>query len=366
MSPPFRADHVGSLLRPRKLKDAFRRHERGELDDEGLRAAQDDAIRGVVALQEGIGLHSITDGEFRRPWYYGHFVAAVEGLAVAPAKFEFKDATGDRISFTATENKGRVRRTRSISGEEIDFLRSVTHETPKITMPSPATMHFWNGRDSVDWSTYPTLDEYFADLVDVFRAEITDLAGRGATYIQMDDVAFPMMCDPDVREVVTGWGEDTDRLMACYLEATNAALRGRPGAVTAGFHACRGNYKGHWLATGGYEPIAETVFGGLEVDALFLEFDSDRAGGFEPLRFVPDDVAVVLGLVSSKSPQLEDEGELRRRIDEASAFVPLERLAISPQCGFASTAGGNPVTEDDERRKLALIVQVAEKVWGSS
>jgi len=174
------------------------------------------------------------------------------------------------------------------------------------------------------------------------------------------------MCDPDVREVVTGWGEDTDRLMACYLEATNAALRGRPGAVTAGFHACHGNYKGHWLATGGYEPIAETVFGGLEVDALFLEFDSDRAGGFEPLRFVPDDVAVVLGLVSSKSPQLEDEGELRRRIDEASAFVPLERLAISPQCGFASTAGGNPVTEDDERRKLALIVQVAEKVWGSS
>jgi 5-methyltetrahydropteroyltriglutamate--homocysteine methyltransferase len=366
MSPPFRADHVGSLLRPRALKDAFRRHERGELDDAGLRAAQDDAIRDVVAMQESAGLRSITDGEFRRPWYYGHFVEAVDALSIAPASFQFRDDTGDRVSFTATANQGRVRRTRSISGDEIDFLRGVTSETPKITTPSPSTMHFWRGPDSIDWSTYSSLEEFFADLAEVYREEIDDLADRGATYIQMDDVAFPMMCDPDVRDAVKERGEDTDELMALYIEATNAALRDRPATVTAALHACRGNYKGHWLATGGYEPIAEAVFGGLAVDAFFLEFDSDRAGGFEPLRFVPDDVTVVLGLVSSKSPQLEDEGELRRRIDEASTHVPHERLALSPQCGFASTAGGNPVTEDDERRKLALIVEVAEKVWGSS
>jgi 5-methyltetrahydropteroyltriglutamate--homocysteine methyltransferase len=366
VSPPFRADHVGSLLRPRPLKDAFRRHEAGELDAEGLRAAQDAAIRSVVALQEEAGLHSITDGEFRRPWYYGHFVEAVDGLDIGPAKFEFRDATGDRVSFTATANQGRLRRTRSISGGELDFLRSVTHETPKITMPSPSTMHFWRGDDSVDWSTYTSLGEYFADLVAIYRAEIADLASRGGTYVQLDEVALAMMCDPDVRDAVADRGEDTDVLMETYIDATNDALAGRPAGMTVAMHVCRGNYKGHWLATGGYEPVAEAVFGGIGVDAFFLEFDSERAGGFEPLRFVPDDVTVVLGLVSSKSPALEAEDDLCRRIDEAAAFVPLERLALSPQCGFASTAGGNPVTEDDERRKLARIVEVATRVWGSS
>jgi 5-methyltetrahydropteroyltriglutamate--homocysteine methyltransferase len=353
------------LLRPRELKDAFRKHAAGELDDEGLRHAQDDAIRGVVELQENAGLRSITDGEFRRPWYYGHFVEAVEGLSIGPANFEFKDDSGDRVGFTAPENKGRLQRTRSISGEEIDFLRQATSETPKITMPSPSTMHFWRGPESIDWSTYSTLREFFDDLAAVFRAEIDDLAQRGATYIQMDDVAFPMMCDPEVRAAVSKRGEDTEELMSTYIDTTNASLRDRPSSMTAAFHACRGNYKGHWLATGGYEPIAERVFGDVDVDAFFLEFDSERAGGFEPLRFVPEEKAVVLGLVSSKSPDLEDESDLRRRIDEAAEFVPLDRLALSPQCGFASTAGGNPVTEDDEKRKLALIVEVAEKIWGS-
>jgi len=363
MSPPFRADHVGSLLRTRSLKDAFRAHQHGDLDDAGLRAAQDDAIRGIVKLQEDVGLHSITDGEFRRAWYYGHFIDAVEGLRPEAASFDFRDATGDRMKFTGTQNEGRLRRTRSISGQEYDFLRSVTSETPKITMPSPSTMHFWRGPQSIDESTYATLDAFFDDLAEIYRAEITELADRGARYIQMDEVAFAMMCDPDVRAAVTERGEDTDDLMQTYIDATNAALRDRPGEMTAAFHVCRGNYKGHWLATGGYEPVAEAVFGGLDVDAFFLEFDSERAGGFEPLRFVPDDVHVVLGLVSSKSPELEDVDDLLRRVEEASTFVPVDRLGISPQCGFASTAGGNPVTEDDERRKLALVVEAADRVW---
>ncbi|MGH9030641.1 MAG: 5-methyltetrahydropteroyltriglutamate--homocysteine S-methyltransferase [Acidimicrobiia bacterium] len=364
MSPPFRADHVGSLLRPRALKDAFRTHQQGQLDDDGLRAAQDAAIRGAVELQEGVGLHSITDGEFRRDWYYGHFVTAVEGLRPELATFEFRDDHGDKLSFTGTQNEGRLRRMHPISAAELEFLRAVTTETPKITMPSPSTMHFWRGPQSIDASVYPTLEEFFADLVDIYRTEIADLAIRGARYIQMDEVAIAMLCDPDVRAAVTARGEDPEALVRTYLDATNDALGSRPEDVTATFHVCRGNYKGHWLARGGYEPVAEVLFGGLSVDGLFLEFDSERAGDFEPLRFVPDGVDVVLGLVSSKTPELENPDDLMRRIEDAASFVPIDRLGISPQCGFASTAGGNPLTEDDERRKLALVVEVADRVWG--
>jgi methionine synthase II (cobalamin-independent) len=363
VTPPFHADHVGSLLRPRRLKDAFRAHEAGELDEAGLRAAQDDAIRDAVRLQEDVGLESITDGEFRRPWYYGHFVEAIEGLRPELASFDFRNDEGERVSFTGTQNEGRLHRARSISLPEYEFLRSTTARTPKVTMPSPSTMHFWRGPQSIDRSVYPSLPAFFDDLVEIYRAEIAELAARGAEYIQMDEVAFAMMCDPDVRSAVAARGEDTRELLRVYLDATNDALRDRPATMTAAYHVCRGNYKGHWLATGGYEPIAETVFGGLAVDAFFLEFDSARAGGFEPLRFVPDDVKVVLGLVSSKSPRLEEVDELVRRIDEASAFVDVDRLGISPQCGFASTAGGNPLTEDDERRKLERVVEVAARVW---
>jgi len=364
VTPPFRADHVGSLLRPRALKDAYRAHQLGTLDDVGLRAAQDDAIRDVVRLQEDVGLQSITDGELRRPWYYAHFVEAIEGLRPERASFDFRNSKGDRLEFTGTQNEGRLRCNRPISGDEYDFLRAVTTRTPKITMPAPSTMHFWRGPQSIDGAVYPTLRDFYADLVEIYRAEIADLGARGAGYVQMDEVALAMMCDPDVRAVVRDRSEDPDELMGVYIDATNAALRGRPATMTVSFHVCRGNYKGHWLATGGYEPVAEAVFAGLDVDAFFLEFDSERAGGFEPLRFVPDGVSVVLGLVSSKSPPLEDPDDLMRRIDEASAFVDVERLCLSPQCGFASTAGGNPLTEDDERRKLALVVEVASRVWG--
>lgn len=364
MTPLFRADHVGSLLRPDALKAAFRAHGTGDLDDDGLRAAQDDAIRAVVALQEEVGLHSITDGELRRGSYWSHVLEAVVGLTPEPAAFEFRDASGDVMAFTGTQNRGRLRRTRSISGHELDFLLRITVETPKITLPAPSTMHFWRGPESIDRTVYPTLGEFLDDLAAIYRAEIADLASRGARYVQLDEVAAAMLCDDDVRAAVLARGEDPDELLRAYIDASNAALGERPASVTAALHVCRGNYKGHWLATGGYEPIAEALFGSLAVDTFFLEFDSARAGGFEPLRYVPVGVGVVLGLVSSKSPELEDADELVRRIEEASALVPVDRLGISPQCGFASTAGGNPLTEDDERRKLALVVEVADRVWG--
>lgn len=364
MTPPFHADHVGSLLRPAELKDAFRRHREGTLSDDEFRRAQDDAIRRVVALQESVGLHSISDGEFRRPSYWAHFVAAVEGLTVKEALFHFHDAAGERMAFTSPHVCARVRRARPISAAEFRFLRSVTRETPKITLPSPSTMHFWRGPSGIERGTYASAAEFFADLARVYREEIADLASLGASYLQIDEVALAMLCDPDVGEAVRARGERPEDLVELYVGAINRSLESRPAGVTVAMHVCRGNYKGKWMAAGGYESVAERVFGGAKVDALFLEFDSPRAGDFAPLRHVSPEKRVVLGLVSSKTPELESKDDLLRRIEAASRFVPAERLGLSPQCGFASTAAGNPLGEDDEKRKLALIVEVAEEVWG--
>lgn len=364
MTPPFHADHVGSLLRPAELKEAFRKHRDGALPDDEFRRVQDDAIRRVVALQESVGLRSITDGEFRRPSYWAHFVAAVEGLTIKEALFHFHDAAGERMAFTAPHVCGRARRARPISADEFRFLRSVTRQTPKITMPSPSTMHFWRGPSGIEPGAYASAAEFFADLAAIYREEIAELASLGATYLQMDEVALAMLCDPDVGEAVRARGERPDDLVELYVGAINHSLESRPAGVTAAMHVCRGNYKGKWMAAGGYEAVAERVFGGANVDALFLEFDSPRAGDFAPLRFVSPDKRVVLGLVSSKIPALEDKSDLLRRIEAASRWVPTERLGLSPQCGFASTAAGNPLTEDDEKRKLARIVEVATEVWG--
>jgi 5-methyltetrahydropteroyltriglutamate--homocysteine methyltransferase len=362
--PSFHADHVGSLLRPRVLKEAFRNRREGTLAEEQFRRIQDDAIRDVVALQESAGLRSITDGEFRRPSYWAHFVAGIEGLEVKEALFHFKDETGERMAFTAPHVSARLRRPHSISGEELRFLRSVTRETPKITMPAPSTMHFYRGPAGIGPGTYASLDELLADLGQIYRDEIADLAALGGTYFQMDEVALAMLCDPDVCDVVRARGETPDALVSAYTDVINRSLEGRPAGVTVAMHVCRGNYKGKWMAAGGYEVVAERVFGGAGVDALFLEFDSERAGDFSPLRFVSKDKHVVLGIVSSKTPELESKDHLKRRIDEASRYVPIERLGLSPQCGFASTVAGNPVSEDDEKRKLALIVEVADEIWG--
>jgi methionine synthase II (cobalamin-independent) len=358
---PVRAHHVGSLLRPASLRAAYRRHRRGEIGDHEFREAQDEAIRDAVAMQEHLGLRVVTDGELRRASYWCPFVAAVDGLEVGRSRFTFTDGTGDRLAFTAPHPTGPLRWTGPISGPELDFLAAVASATPKITLPSPSTMQFWHGPVA---GAYPSSEDFFADLAAVYRAEIADLAARGATLIQLDEVALAMLCDPAVRDTVAAAGEVPGQLVDDYVAAIAAAGAERPAGVTLALHVCRGNYKGHWMASGGYEPVAEAVFGGSGVDVLFLEFDCPRSGGFEPLRHVPTTTAVVLGLVSSKTPELECRDDLLRRIEEASRHVDVERLALSPQCGFASTAGGNPVSEDDERRKLALVVEVCDEVWG--
>lgn len=365
MNPPFHADHVGSLLRPKELKDAFRRHREGDLDDDSFRSVQDRAIGAAVALQERVGLRSITDGEFRRPSYWASFVAAVDGLSVAEAMFEFHDGES-RSTFTAPQVTGPVRRTGPITLDELAFLQGVTGQTPKLTLPSPSTMHFWRGPAALAGSGYESPVEFFADLARVYQEEIADLAAHGGTYIQLDEVALAMLCDSQVRAAVTARGENPEELVDLYVSAINQAVAQRPANIIVAMHLCRGNYKGRWMASGGYAPVAEKVFGQADVDALFLEFDSARAGDLRPLRFVPADKAAVLGLITSKSPELEDRDDLMRRIDEATEHLPLDRLALSPQCGFASTAAGNPVSIADQERKLSLVVEVADEVWGPS
>ena len=322
----------------------------------------DSKIREVVALQEELGLKSITDGEFRRASYWSHFVDAIEGMTVREALFSFRDDHGT-LHFTAPETIGKLQRKRSISVEEFTFLRSITKETPKLTMPSPATMHFWLGRAGVDRDAYPDDEKFFQDLADIYRAEIADLVAAGASYIQIDDVPLAMLCDPSVRDAVRDRGEDPELLIEKYINLTNNALNGTPAQLTVAMHLCRGNYKGKWLSEGGYGYIAERLFNDVSVDGYFLEYDTSRAGDFEPLAFVPSSKVVVLGLISTKTPALESIIDLERRVNEASVYVPLDRLALSPQCGFASTVGGNPLSLDDEKRKLELLVSTADRIW---
>ena len=357
---PFRAEHVGSLLRPRALTSAFRAYRDGQMTDDALAAVLDDSVRDAIALQEQVGLQSITDGEFRRgSWFLG-FVDAVEGLTVKDSLFAFG---GDHAQWSCPYCEAKVRRTQGITTEEFKFVRATTKRTPKVTMPSPTAMHFWRGKDTVDAAVYPDIEEFFADLAAVYQQELKALAALGATYVQLDEVPIAMLCDDKVRAKLRAQGIDPDALLRRYVALINQALAGRPAGMTVGMHICRGNYKGQWMAEGGYDPVAEMLFTGIDVDAFFLEYDSPRAGDFAPLRHVPKNKSVVLGLVTTKVPETPSADALKRRIDEAAKFLPLERLALSPQCGFASSVGGNPVTVDDERRKLALVVEVADAVW---
>ncbi len=362
--PPFRAEHVGSLLRPRELTAAFRQHAAGEIDDAAFTEIQDAAIRNVVTLQQDAGLGLVTDGEFRRGSYWGHVIGPVSGLSVREAEFKFHDDHGHEQSFIAAHVAGKVRRERGFSTGEFSFLKSVATATAKITMPSLPTFHFYRPIGGIDPSVYPTPRDFFDDFAEVFRLEIAELAAMGATYIQMDEVPLAMLCDGAVREQVRAGGADPDDLVDVYIDAINDAVSSRPDGMTCGLHLCRGNFKGKYLSQGGYEPVAEQLFNDLFVDAFFLEYDTDRAGDFEPLRLVPDDKHVVLGLVSSKEAELESVESLAKRIDEAARYVPLERLSLSPQCGFASAVSGNPITEDLEKAKLARIVETAMQVWG--
>lgn len=362
-SPPFRAEHIGSLLRPPGLLAARRAAEEGRLSPAALRAEEDARIREAVRLQEAVGLQVITDGEYRRSIYFGHFPAAVSGFTERESELAFRDAGGGALRYRAAVVTGRLVRQRGIATDEFRFVRDHTRRTPKVTLPSPGSQHFLRWRPGVSDRAYPDLESFFADVVAIYRAEISELAALGATYVQLDDVPLGLLCDGRHRDAFAAKGYDPAAMIDRYVALTNAVLAGRPRGMTVGVHVCRGNNQGKWLAEGDYEDVAARVFPALAVDAYFLEYDSPRAGGFEPLRHVPAGRSVVLGLVSTKTPVLEPADELRWRLDAAARLVPLERLALSPQCGFASTAPGNPLTPDEQRRKLELVVEVARRTW---
>jgi len=363
MIPPFRADHIGSLLRPKKLRETFRKHSLGEIPERELRTTQDQSIREVIQLQEDCGMPVVTDGEFRRVSYWEKFVRLTAGLEVRNAVFRFHDAHGHESEFTAPYASGKVSRSAPITLDEFRFVKEHTARAPKITMPAPSTMHFYRFGDWGDRSVYRDAAAFFADLGKVYQQEIAELAVAGCRYVQIDEVAVAILCDPAAREKVKAAGEDPERLVDLYIDAINQAVANRPPEVKIGVHVCRGNYKGMYLSEGGYDSVAEKFFARTKVDHFLLEFDTPRAGGFAPLRFVPKEKGVVLGLVSSKTAALEKVDDLRRRADEAARYIDASRLAISPQCGFASSIGGNPVTEVDERAKLKLCVEAARAIW---
>jgi 5-methyltetrahydropteroyltriglutamate--homocysteine methyltransferase len=362
-NPPFRADQVGSLLRPAELQAARTAWKKNEIAREVLRAVEDRCIREVVAKQEAVGLRGITDGELRRDWWHVDFLKGFDGVeaVIDPTTAAFHGADEAVPVLTVT---GKVRRSRPVMLEPFEFLQSVTTRTAKLTIPSPSMLHMRGGRPAISREAYPELDEFWADCARAYREEIRDLAVAGCSYLQLDDVSFAYLCDENIREGYRARGDDPEQAPHIYAQTINAALRDRPPGLTVTIHTCRGNFKSTWMASGGYEPVAEVVFGNLDVDAYFLEYDTQRAGGFEPLRFVPEGKKVVLGLVTTKSAQLESKDELKRRIAEAAKYVPLEDLCLSPQCGFSSTHHGNRLTEADQWRKLELIVAVAREVWG--
>ena len=367
--PPFRADQVGSLIRPDALIQAREAAEKNELPAAELQRIQEDAIRDVVRLQEEIGLKVVTDGEFNRGFWQRDFVLKFANVTEMPSKItvRFHSETGmSERSPAAMQVSGKLSRPKPIFVDDFRFLKSVAKAMPKVTIPSPTVMHFRGGRDAIDTRRYPDISEFYDDLARVYREEIADLAKAGCRYLQIDEVNLAYLCDPALRKEVANIGEDPETLPKTYAKLLNDAIAGRPADMTVCMHLCRGNFAGAWVAEGGYEPVAELLFNEINVDGYFLEYDSPRAGGFEPLRFLPKGKIAVLGLVTTKSPKLESKDELKRRIDEAARFAPLEQLALSPQCGFSSGIGGNAVTYEDEIKKLRLVVETAREVWGSA
>jgi 5-methyltetrahydropteroyltriglutamate--homocysteine methyltransferase len=365
MAPMFRADHVGSLLRPQELKNAFRDIGRGTITQNQFAEIMDRSIREAIRMQGDAGLKSITDGEFRRgSWFFG-FVQAVDGLTVKDSLFDFRDSSGGHATFQTAYVEAKLRRTRGITTDEFSFAKANTGHTPKVTMPTPSLVHFFRLDQAMDRSVYPDPEEFWTDLIAVYREELAALAALGCRSVQLDEVPIAMMCDPNVRAKVQKAGIDPNELLDTYIDAINAIARRRPDGMTLALHLCKGNYKGHWMAEGSYEAISEKLFNEAEVDTFFLEYESERAGNFEPLRHVPKNKNVILGLISSKTPQLEKLDALKRRIEEAGRFIALDQAGVSPQCGFASSVGGNPLSIDDERHKLHLVVDLARAVWGA-
>jgi 5-methyltetrahydropteroyltriglutamate--homocysteine methyltransferase len=362
--PPFRADHVGSLLRPPALKEARARHAKGEIDDAALKAIEDREIEAVIRKQEDVGLKLATDGEFRRSWWHFDFYKGLDGVELY--------STGQGIKFAGVETKAEsVRVTGKIgfSGhphlDHFRFVKDHTRVTPKMTIPAPSTLHFRQGRQSISKDIYPDLEGYFDDVAKAYQKAIRAFYEAGCRYLQLDDTAWSMICDPKEREHSRARGDDPDRLPQKYAAMTNKALAGRPADMVITMHSCRGNFRSTFIASGGYEFVAQKMLGDVDSDGYFLEYDTDRAGGFEPLRFIPKGKKiVVLGLVTSKSGRLEAKDDIKRRIDEATRYVALDQLCLSPQCGFASTEEGNVLAEEEQWAKLARVVEVAEEVWG--
>ena len=362
--PPFRADHVGSLLRTAPLKEARARRQRGEITADDLREVEDREIAKIVKKQEAVGLQAVTDGEFRRSWWHFDFYAGLDGVELY--------STGQGIKFAGVETKAEsvrvVGKLDFSSHPHVDhfrFLKDHATATAKMTIPAPSTLHFRQGRGSISREVYPDLDAFFDDLAAAYRKAIAAFHAAGCRYLQLDDTAWSMICDPKEREHSRGRGDDPDSLPAAYARMTNKALAGRPADMAITMHSCRGNFRSTFIASGGYEPVAERLLGELDIDGYFLEYDSERAGGFEPLRFVPrGNKTVVLGLVTSKSGKLESRDDIMRRIEEATRYVDIDQLALSPQCGFASTEEGNVLAEDEQWAKLRLVVELADEVWG--
>lgn len=370
--PPFRADHVGSLLRPKPLLEARARHAAGEIDEDALREQEDLAVAEVVALQRDAGLQTATDGEMRRTSWHMDFIYQLEGVDRTDEKLQvhFHNAEGDLdFESAALRVHDRVRLGDTIFGDAFAFLRETVQQsapglTPKLTIPSPSMVHYRGGRAAIDESVYPDLGPFWEDLSAAYAEEVRRVVDLGCTYLQLDDTSLAYLNDPKQREIVTAQGSDAEHQHEQYIRTINAAVADRPEGLHVTTHMCRGNYRSSWAAEGGYDFVAEALFSELAVDGFFLEYDDERSGGFEPLRFVPPGKQVVLGLVTTKSGRLEDKDDLKRRIDEASRFVPLDQLCLSPQCGFSSTVEGNTLTLDEELAKLRLVVEVAEDVWG--
>jgi 5-methyltetrahydropteroyltriglutamate--homocysteine methyltransferase len=363
MKPPFRADHVGSLLRPKELHEARAQERAGRISAADLKKVQDRCIKEVIALQESVGIPAVTDGEFRRDWWHIDFLHGFDGVGLTVNKAHTFHASDEQPPMLKLE--GKVRRTKPNMVSHFEFLRSIVKKgTPKFTLPSPAMLHARADRSSIR-ATYKDMDEFWADTTRAYREEIADLYKAGCRYLQIDDTTIAMMGDPKVQEAFRKAGDDPKQDVAIYAEAINMAIKDVPDDMTVCVHTCRGNFKSTWLASGSYDYVAETAFSRIGVDGFFLEFDDERSGGFEPLKYVSKGRRVVLGLVSSKLPALESKDQLKKRIEQASRIVPLENLCLSPQCGFSSTHHGNNLTVEQEKAKLKLCIDTAKEVWGS-
>ena len=378
--PPFRAEHVGSLLRPEKLLRARAeaegdqyRQASGPLKYEQLREIEDEAVRDVVQLQEDVGLEGVTDGEFRRRSWFQDFLLSLTGTEITfvessqtvSAALPFQDDVSvDKLPGHIVRVTRKLARQKGIFTDHFAFLKSLTARTPKVSLPSPTMLHFWGGRAAIDATVYPDIEEFWDDAVKIWIAEIEALHALGCRYVQLDDVTFPLICDPNGQEALRKRGDDPTAILETYAGVLSRIAGGVPGDMTIAMHMCRGNNRGKWMGRGGYEYVSEVVFQNVGINNFFMEYDTERAGDFQPLRHVPAGKRVVLGLISSKTPVLESREDLKRRIDAASKYLPLDQLCLSPQCGFASNFMGNPVTIDDERRKLELVVETARDVWG--